>query len=188
MGVKWRRLNNAFHRDIGYFFFGMAIIYGLSGIALNHLDDWDPSYHITREEVTVDNPGVSGNMDGEAAKAVLQGLGVRAAYKKHYFPSEGFVKIFFKGGSLVVDLDSGRGVLEEIRKRPVFFEVNYLHYNNPKFLWTWFSDLFAAGLIIMAVTGLFMVRGRHGFKRRGVWFVSAGLVIPAIFLILYYSG
>jgi hypothetical protein len=188
MRIKWRRLNNAFHRDLGYFFFGMAIIYGLSGIALNHLNDWDPSYQVTRQEVKIDKSSLSDNITTERAAAVLKSLGETARYKKHYYPSVGYVKIFFDGGSLVIDLDSGAGVIEKIRKRPVFFEVNYLHYNNPKFLWTWFSDIFAGGLVVLAVTGLFMVRGKNGFKRRGVWFVSVGVIIPLIFLILYYSG
>ncbi len=188
MRSKWRRLNNAFHRDLGYFFFGMAVIYGLSGIALNHLDDWDPSYSISREEVDIGDPYLVNDMKEDQARAVLHDIGESAGYKKHYFPSEGYVKIFFQGGSLVIDLNAGKGILEKIRKRPVFFEVNYLHYNNPKFLWTWFSDIFAGGLIVMAITGLFMLRGRNGFKRRGVWFVSAGIIIPLIFLILYYSG
>ncbi len=188
MRGKWRRLNNAFHRDLGYFFFGMAIIYGLSGIALNHLDDWDPSYHITREEVKIGDSCLLNEMNEERARAVLQSIGEQAGYKKHYFPAEGYVKIFFQGGSLIVDLKTGTGILEKIEKRPVFFEVNYLHYNNPKFLWTWFSDIFAGGLIVMAITGLFMVRGKNGFKKRGVWFVSVGIIIPLIFLIMYYSG
>ena len=36
---KWIRV---IHRDMGYIFFGMSLIYGISGIALNHLDDWNP--------------------------------------------------------------------------------------------------------------------------------------------------
>ena len=46
-----RKWNRVIHRDAGYIFFGMSIIYGLSGIALNHLDDWNPDYIIHTEEI-----------------------------------------------------------------------------------------------------------------------------------------
>ena len=37
MALKWRKWNRAVHRDFGYLFLGMTIIYALSGIALNHM-------------------------------------------------------------------------------------------------------------------------------------------------------
>ena len=40
---KWSRI---LHRDIGFFFIGTTILYGLSGIALNHLSDWNPNYTV----------------------------------------------------------------------------------------------------------------------------------------------
>ena len=44
---KWSRI---LHRDIGYFFIGTTIIYGLSGIALNHMNDWNPNYKVETEQ------------------------------------------------------------------------------------------------------------------------------------------
>jgi len=40
---KWSRI---LHRDIGFFFIGTTILYGLSGIALNHMSDWNPNYTV----------------------------------------------------------------------------------------------------------------------------------------------
>ncbi len=57
MAFKWRKWNRAVHRDFGYFFFGMVIIYALSGIAINHLDDWNPNYVVITEDITIDPPG-----------------------------------------------------------------------------------------------------------------------------------
>jgi uncharacterized protein len=82
-------------------------------------------------------------------------------------------------------MSTGRGILEIGRRRPVFFEVNYLHYNHTKFLWTWFSDIFAGGLIVLAITGLFVLRGKNGFRKRGIWFVLVGVLIPLAFLLVY---
>ncbi len=188
MTVKWRRFNNAIHRDIGYFFFGMTVIYGLSGIALNHIDDWDPSYIINRKEVVFE----SGPSMASLSKADLLGLlkeaGVHDAYKKHYYPEPGMLKVFLEGGSVMIDIARGVGILETVKRRPVFFDVNYLHYNNPKALWTWFSDVYAGALILMAITGLFVLKGKNSFRKRGIWFVIVGVVIPLVFLVFYYSS
>jgi hypothetical protein len=188
MAVKWRKLNNALHRDIGYFFFGMTIIYGLSGIALNHIDDWDPSYVINRETIRIPDGHLRSNHDKASVVQLLREAGIREKYKQHYYPRDGQLKVFLDGGTFTLNLSSGDGMVETVRRRPVFFEVNYLHYNNPKFLWTWFSDVYAGALILMATTGLFVLRGRNGLKRRGIWFVLVGIVIPAVFLIVYYQS
>ncbi|HQL31599.1 MAG TPA: hypothetical protein PLM67_15390, partial [Thermoanaerobaculales bacterium] len=42
--VRLRRLVIATHRDVGYFIAGLTVIYAVSGIAVNHIDDWNPSY------------------------------------------------------------------------------------------------------------------------------------------------
>jgi len=51
--VKLRRLIIATHRDIGYFFAGLTALYAISGVAVNHIDDWNPNYVIRREVVKV---------------------------------------------------------------------------------------------------------------------------------------
>ena len=72
--MRWGKLNRILHRDIGYFFFGMSVIYGLSGIALNHLDDWDPSYNIRNEQVLTDPGDLKGAMTKEEVFLWLSGM------------------------------------------------------------------------------------------------------------------
>ncbi len=183
--MKWRKWNRAIHRDLGYFFFGMSVIYGLSGIALNHVSDWNPSYKIERKEISISPSMLSAELSEAGVRSVLQALEPDPGYKSHYYPNPEYIKIFTSDGSLTLELSTGKGILETIRRRPVLREVNFLHYNNPKKLWTWFSDLFAASLIILAVTGLFILHGKHGITRRGAWLTLAGIIIPVILLILY---
>lgn len=185
MNINWRKVNNVLHRDVGYFFFGMSIIYGLSGIALNHISDWDPNYDIVNKSIQVDPNSVSASMSEETVEALLKELDVDKKLKKHYYPIPGTLKVFLNGGSLTMNVQSGRGHLETVDRRPIFFEVNYLHYNHTKFLWTWFSDLFAVGLVLLAVTGLFVLKGKKGFRKRGVWFALVGVIIPLGFLVMY---
>lgn len=178
---KW---NNILHRDLGYFFAGLTVMYAISGVALNHLNDWDANYVVTQTDVKAGRSLAPGDIDREGVKQLLASWGFEGTYKKHYYPDEATLKIFFRGGSVILDLPTRAGYIEEVNRRPLFFEVNYLHYNVPKKLWTWYSDIFAGALAILAITGLFILKGRKGIKGRGAWLTAAGLLIPAIFLIL----
>lgn len=177
---KWSRI---LHRDIGFFFVGTSIIYGLSGIALNHLNDFNPSYSVEVKNFTTnldftDNDALLGNIN-----LLLDEIDDRENYKKHYFPETGFLKIFLNHGStVIVNIGTGTGKAEFLRKRFLLYESNYLHY-NPKKSWTWFSDAFAGALILFALTSFFMVRGKKGVIGRGGIYIAAGIIIPILYLI-----
>ncbi len=182
--MRLRKLNRVLHRDLGYVFFGMTIIYALSGIALNHRHDWNPSYIITQEEFVTDIEIGQEQPDKDYALKMLEDLGIDANYRTHLLAGDNF-RIFVEGGSVNINISEGRGNLEIIRKRPLFNQINYLHYNTPRKLWTWFSDLYAASLIIIAITGLFIIRGRNGITGRGAWLTTLGIIIPIAFLFFY---
>lgn len=180
------KLNRATHRDFGYFFAAMTIIYALSGIALNHRKDWNPSYSIERTEHQVLIPADLRTNEKNAIDEILKQIGQEKNYRKYYFPSSDELKVFMNGGgSVVVNLTSGKLLFENLKKRPLFYEVNFLHYNPGK-LWVWFSDAFCIALMTMAISGLFILKGRYGITRRGAWLTCAGIIIPVVFLIMYY--
>lgn len=179
---KWSRI---LHRDIGYFFIGTTLIYGISGIALNHISDWNPNYSVSVEHFTTKiNLENSDNVKDNVLK-LLDEVDNRKNYKQHYYPNENQIKIFLKGGSsIMVNLKSGKGTTEYLKRRPIFYESNYLHYNPNRF-WTWFSDAFAAALILFAITSFFMVKGKHGITGLGGIYTAIGIVLPLLFLLYY---
>ena len=173
---KWSRI---LHRDIGFFFVGTSIIYGLSGIALNHLKDWNPNYVVESNNFTTSQIISSQNAEQQIPE-LLEELHIKDQYKTHYFPDKNHLKIYLQGGSTIeLNTASGIGTLELLRKRPVFYQTNYLHY-NPNTAWTFFSDFFAFSLILFALTSLFMVRGKKGASGRGGIYIIAGIIIPVI--------
>ena len=182
MRIPWRRWNRATHRDLGYFFVATTLIYALSGIALNHIDDWNPSYSITHREVRW--TGGQGPVTDEQVQTFLRTIGEAARYKKHYQPGPEQVKVFLDGGTVVVNLASGRGVLERLERRPLFYEVNFLHY-NPKRLWTWFADAYCIALVVLAISGLFILKGKQGITGRGAWLTGIGFIVPLVLLLMY---
>lgn len=185
--MKLRRLNRAVHRDLGYFFFGMAIIYGISGIALNHRHQWNANYIITQHEYSLLLPENSLEDNRALALFFLEQIGEAENHRTQMAANDA-LRIFIEGGSVNVNLGSGLAQVEMIRRRPVFHQVNFLHYNTPRKLWTWFSDMFGGGLIVLAATGLFVLKGKNGITRRGAWITSVGIVIPLILLYLYLNG
>nr|NQU92510.1 PepSY-associated TM helix domain-containing protein [Bacteroidota bacterium] len=182
--IKWRKWNRATHRDLGYFFFFMTIIYGISGVAINHIGDWNPNYEVTHKEINLGHPIIEQPSKQEVLD-LLDQYGEKENYKKHYYPDPLLLKVFLNGGSALVDLETGRGQIEKLRRRPIFHAVNYLHY-NPTRWWTWFSDAYAVAMVILAITGLFILRGKNGITRRGAWITALGIIIPVIFLMIYH--
>ena len=182
MSFNWRKWNRVIHRDFGYFFFGMTIIYCLSGIAINHMHDWNPNYVIVTDEIQIDIPK---NVDKAFINKFLQEEEIDNAYLNHYFPSETELKVFLKNGTVYVNLENGNGLFEQTKRRLFFKPMNYLHYNPVKY-WTWYSDLFSGSLILISITGLFIVRGKKGITGRGAWMTVLGILIPIVFLMIFY--
>jgi hypothetical protein len=180
--VRWRKLIIATHRDIGYFFAGLTVIYAISGVAVNHIDDWNPNYVIRREiaEVGVLPFGEPAELGAE----VMRRMEITDEPRSVVRMSRGELKVFLDQRTLTVELPGGRVVDEHARRRYAFFEVNYLHLNHGKGFWTWFADLYAVGLLVLACTGIFIITGKKGLGGRGRWLLVAGLAIPIVYLAL----
>ena len=75
--ARWRPWLRALHRDIGYVAVGLTFVYALSGLAVNHIADWDPNFdnYEARHQVAVPLP----EDDRAAAEQVLAALAVTAA-------------------------------------------------------------------------------------------------------------
>lgn len=179
-----RKLNRVLHRDLGYIFFAASIIYGLSGVALNHLKDWNPNYIVHSQQYETEFKNIT-EVSGSEIKAFLKEIGEKDNYKKHYWSGEHGIKVFINNGSVFIDTKSGEAHLEKLTRRPIFHQFNYLHYNHSKRWWTVFADAYAISLIFLAISGLFMVKGKKGIKGRGAVLTILGIVIPTILFFMY---
>lgn len=186
--MRWRHLFRVVHRDIGYVAVALTLAYGLSGIAVNHIDDWNPNYSYAERSVDI-GPVPAGSLaDKEAYVVAKLGLDPREV-RGHFQETETELRVFLvEGQEARIDMTSGRGSLKTIAKRAVFFEVNALHLNNLKGIWTYVADIFALALMILALTGMTMMKGDRGITGRGKYFVGAGLLIPFAALIYMYSA
>lgn len=160
------------------------VLYALSGLAVNHIGDWDPNFIIKRQDITIDLPSEKPFIDKQSVLNALIPLGEASNYRSHDFPSPHKLKIYLDNGSVAVDLRHRTGVYETVRRRPFFYQSNTMHL-NPQRWWRIFSDLFAVGLIAITTTGLFVLKGRRGITGRGAVLACAGLIIPVIFLFVF---
>jgi len=187
-GVRWRRWNNVLHRDIGYLGVGLTLVYVVSGVAVNHIGDWNPSYAIERREVLVGPlAGVDVGADS-SVRATLVRLGLAPSYRTTFRTDSATRRVFLADGIVDLHLRTGKATVEIVRRRPVFQAVNFLHLNHPKKLWTWVADLYAVALGVLTVTGLFVLKGKTGITGRGAWLTAIGVAVPLLFLWIYNAA
>lgn len=178
------KFNRVSHRDIGYLIAGLTIIYALSGIALNHKNDWNPNYIFDNRPFSSDQKITRETFNKETALNILRNLNLKEDFKTFYFPKGDKVSIFIEGGLVNLNIETGEGVVQRISKRPLFYQINLLHYNPGKW-WKYFSDIFCIALITVTITGLFIVKGRNGITKRGAILTITGIILPLIFLLIY---
>ncbi len=181
--IPWRRWSIALHRDIGYLAVALTIAYAISGLAVNHLADWNPNYRITKTFATI--APISAQTSPEIVALAVERLQLTAAPAKSFRPDPQTLQLFYKAKVYHVDLPTGNVMIESNVPRRVLYEMNQLHLNQPKRVWTWVADAFALALIVLAVTGLFVLKGRLGITGRGAWLTALGTAVPLGFWLLY---
>jgi len=179
---EFRRLCRVVHRDLGYFCAGLVIVYSMSGIALNHVDDWNPDFVIHKESFALPN-GMGADLSSKEVQSLTVLVG-QARPRVVDSPTQGVVKIYYEDATLHVDTSEARVFYERVVRRPFFYEANVLHRNSIRG-WRWAADAFALVLIAVTVSGLFILKGRHGLSRRGVWWIGAGTLPPVVMLLLW---
>ncbi len=183
--IKWRKWNNLLHRDVGYLCVGLTLVYAISGVAVNHRADWNPNYSITRGAVQLDNVTDQEPESPGFVQNILTQLSLSGPVRGTFRRTPTSVDIFLEETTITVDLMSGEASFEKVKDRPVLRETNFLHLNEPKKLWTLFADVYAVALAFLAISGMFVLKGKNGIKGRGAWLTAIGVMIPVLFLLFY---
>ena len=168
------------HRDIGYLSAALTIIYAVSGVAVNHTHQWNPNYRIEHE--TVSFAPLTGATTPEIVVHLRETLDLPEPMET-FKPGKNRIQLFYEGWNVEADLAAGSALVERPHDRVILRDANFLHLNHPKKLWTWFADLYAICLAFLAVSGLFVLKGKKGITGRGKWLFSIGLAIPLLFLL-----
>lgn len=172
----------ALHRDLGYLAVGLTFVYALSGIAVNHLADWDPNFdnYEARHQLGLPLPAD----DAAIADRLLTTLAITDKPTEVYRSDTHEVSVLLDNRSFHIDTTTG-AVLEDGQKPRFLLRVaNWLHLNRGKKAWTYVADGYAGFLLILATTGLFMLPGRKGLIGRGGLLVALGVAVPIAYVTL----
>ena len=252
---NWRTQLRALHRDLGFLAVGLTLIYATSGIAVNHINDWNPSFVDYSRALTIpgplpaddkqaadivlkaleineppadvfgrrdtllryeiDVPGARVEVqtdraeihvtrgpeteiyaltqalpatDWDAAVAALAVAGISdepSRVERVDIPTREITISYERRTISVNDLGEEAEVIEQGEKPRFFLYVaNWLHLNRGKKGWTYIADFYAMVLLLLAFSGMIMVRGKQGLIGRGGVFLIIGLAIPIIYIII----
>jgi uncharacterized protein len=180
--LRWRPWVRAIHRDVGYFSVGLTFVYAISGLAVNHIADWEPNFvSVTRtHQLPLPLPAP----DEQLAARARDLAGIQAPVREVFRAGDDALEVVFDRRTLRVDTRSGR-VLEEGQEPRFFLRVaNWLHLNRGKRAWTLIADGYALFLLLLSVTGLWMFPGRKGIVGRAGLIAVAGALVPALYVTL----
>ena len=175
--------NRSLHRDFAYFYVGLIIAFSFSGIILNHRNDWYPmDYTYENKDVTLELPGNTELITKDFLVDATKDLNLK--YDGHRIRGNK-LRVYYKTNTILdVDLKSGSGSLEFKRKVPILGHSMYLHKSTNNF-WIWYSDIFGAAMLLIAITGILIPAGKNGFSKRGWKLAILGMIFPIIFLVLF---
>ncbi len=189
--MKWRPWLLRLHRDIGYFFVGLTIIYALSGIAVNHRRHWDYDYARSSVPTSVGLPSdligeerISDKNESRLVAELVKQLGRKQEPRLVLWRTPSRLTLFFgEGENDLVDYNPNTGMAtQSTRERRFTYWLNRLHLNDHNATWIWFADAFALGLLFLAISGAIMLKGKNGLLGRGWWLMLLGLACPIAIL------
>lgn len=178
---RWRAWLRAIHRDVGYLAIGFTVIYAISGIAQNHIEDWgDVSYKSTETTQTV--PAIpESTPDAVAVAQVAAAAKLGTPTAKLRAGDE--IRLEYANGSKATLI--GTQLTIQSRDRRVFIgAANWLHTARQRKGWKYVADAFAIFLLYLAISGIFMIKGKLGLKGRGAVLISIGVAVPVAAVLL----
>jgi hypothetical protein len=182
--LLWRPWLRAMHRDIGYVVVGLTFIYALSGLAVNHLTDWSDGDASFKTYSATHEMGPLPGEEQAVADDLRKRLSIEEVPRELYRPTPGELEVIFDKRSLHVNTTTGHVVDEGQKPRFVLRVANWLHLNRGKKAWTYVADAYAASLLALALSGMFMIAGKKGLLGRGAILVGVGIAIPVVYLTL----
>ena len=157
------------HRDVGYFIFGMVIIYALSGIALIYRNT-----DFLKHEVTIEKQ-LKPNLPSEE-------IGKELRIRELKIVSEEGDVIHFQNGTY----NKLTGDAVYASKEIIFPFNKFINFHKAisSKAKHWFNLVFGALILFMAISSLWMFKAGTKTFKRGMILISIGILFTVILLAL----
>lgn len=183
---SWRKKLRALHRDFGYSVVGFTLIYAISGLAVNHLADWDPNFtQVARSyQLPMPQSSISEETKRQRAEQLMKAINRSDEVREILRIDDFTFDVGLRDTTLHVDLKRGVAQEEGQNARPLLRVANWLHLNRGKKAWTFMADAYAVLLIFLALSGLFLVRQERVLWNRRNLLVAIGFATPILYVVL----
>jgi hypothetical protein len=184
------------HRDLGYFVIGLTLIYAITGIILSGraLGWLEKTYNA--DIIMSKNIEIS-KFNSKFIEKVLNGK------IKSIFPEDSYESVKKHLKLKVVDDEEKKVSFSAWRSLNIDYYKNtgdtYIVYTGHPIViklfldahkashtkaWFYLAIIYSVILTFLALSSLVMLKGKYGFKRRGVYLMFAGFAVVAIFLFI----
>lgn len=196
-----KSLSRNLHRDLGYFFIGITLIYAITGFVLSArgLGWFKNEYRFTttiEKNIPIEDfksvlleEARDGKLDyiysTETAKVVQRNInrlvfmdkkgdilvfGSRKNFLINYNPIDGKAEVYYKAYPKYLQL----------------FITAHLATNN--YVWYYLAMIYSVVLAFFAISAIYIVKGKYGFRKRGALLTTLGVLTVFIFVyISFYS-
>lgn len=192
-------ISRSLHRDLGYFFIGITLIYAITGFILSArgLGWFKYDYNFqTNISKNISSEHFKENLISEAKSGKLDyiyKLGTKSVVEKNIkrltFSKEENNTLYFdyKYMHVIYNKNSGETNID-YKSYPAFLQIfisSHLSTNNRA--WYYLAMVYSVVLAFFALSAMVMVKGKYGFKKRGLSIMLAGIITVIIFLFFSFS-
>ena len=188
------------HRDLGYFVIGLTLIYTITGFILSGRDlgwmeqtyiyEQNLSQNISKDEFikklkkTMKNTEIVTDIHPAIMKYSIKKI------KSFEFKKEEENVLYFKYKANIIKYNKISGdMIFEIHSYPGFLKKFITaHKSKQKDVWFYLAIMYSIVLSFLAISAMFMVKGKYSFPRRGVFIMLSGIALVIAFLYFFYSN
>jgi uncharacterized protein len=168
--------------------FMLALLFGATGLTLNHQDFGLSDPRMSTSEIAVDKTLIDAPDRAVLEQSLRQQLGIRAPSTDYHDDPDEIVMTFASPGArtvVTINRADGKGQVEK-ESRGLLGKLDDLHKGfDTGHVWSWTIDVAAILLVISSLTGMVTLLAlRH---RRRIGFIVCGLGILTVLLIYALS-
>jgi hypothetical protein len=170
------------HRDIAYFYLGLIIAFAFSGIFLNHRQAWHPRRYKAEIKETTIAPVHKDSVNDAFVTQFTREQDISDNLRRFTVNGD-LLRISYVNHDADIELTTGKVIIVHYKITPLLGQMTILHVDTSKW-WIYYSDVFGVAMLVIAVTGMFIEKGKNSFRSRGWKLALTGIIFPLIFLFL----